>query len=405
MSNKIILLLFAGLITMHTAKGQHLEHFIQLALENHPQLNAAQKRHEAATFKVGQFTVWQDPSLNVGYNVTPNSMQDASVALMQNFAWFGKVNHQKKAANWGVESSFYELEDLKQLLIIDLSTAYFDLQEIQERIDLQNKQLKIYREFKSLATNKLATSKGTMVDVIRAELNSEDAILQLDLLEKQKQLLVTNFNVLVGREPSATIEVSPVSIAFSAHEKNVAAHPALRALDMKRNQAAENSKVIEKEGMPSWGLGVQYMLMNPDMNANRHEFMPMLSVSLPIFRKKYKAQKQEADAWVEAFKEEKEWKLNQLERELNVLNNGLYQNEQKLVLYTQQIKNTERAKELLLNYYATSSQDFEELQRLQQQLFTYEEARIKARREIQELQVKWNYVHAGSNESTFLERK
>ena len=397
MNNKIILLLFAGMISLFTAKGQDLEYFIQLALDNHPQLNAAQKRHEATAFKVGQFSVWQDPTVNLGYNITPNSMQDASVALMQNFAWFGKVKHQKEAAKWGVKSSYYELEDLKQLLIIDLSTAYFDLQEIQELIDLQNKQLKTYREFKNLATIKLSTAKGNMVDIIRADLNGDDAILQLDLLEKQKQLLINNFNLLVGREPSSEIEVSPVKIAFSAQEKSIDAHPALRALDMKRNQAAENRKVIEKEGMPSFGLGVQYMLMNPDMNANRHEFMPMLSLSLPVFRKKYKAQKQEADALAEAFKDEKIWKLNQFERELNVLSNGLYQNEQKLTLYTKQIKNTERAKELLLNYYATSNQDFEELQRLQQQLFTYEEARIKAKREVQELQVKWDYVHTVSN--------
>ena len=397
MRNKILLLLFTGLVGTYTAKAQELDHFIQLALENHPQLNAANKRYEATALKVDQYSVWQDPSVNLGYNLTPNSMQDASASLMQNFAWFGTVKHQKEAAKWGVKSSYYELEDLKQLLIIDLSTAYFDLQEIEALIDLQNKQLKTYQEFRGLATNKLSTAKGTMVDVIRAEINRDDAILQLDLLATQKQLLTKNFNLLVGLEASSKIEPIPVTTTFYKVEKSIDEHPSLRALEMRRGQAAENRKVIEKQGLPSLGLGVQYMLMNPDMNANRHEFMPMLSLSIPIFRKKYNALKQEADVLAEAFRSEKEWKVNQLERELNTLSNGLYQSEEKLSLYTKQIKNTEKARELLLSYYATSNQDFEELQRLQQQLFTYEEAQIKTQREVLELQVKWNYVHAVSN--------
>ena len=98
MRNKILLLLFTGLVGTYTAKAQELDHFIQLALENHPQLNAANKRYEATALKVDQYSVWQDPSVNLGYNLTPNSMQDASASLMQNFAWFGTVKHQKEAA-------------------------------------------------------------------------------------------------------------------------------------------------------------------------------------------------------------------------------------------------------------------------------------------------------------------
>lgn len=397
MKNKIILLVFAGVIGAFTAKAQDLEHFISLALENHPQLKAAKKKHHATTHKVGQFNTMEDPSVSIGYNVTPNSMQDGSVALMQNFAWFGKVKHQKRAAEWGVKSSYYELEDLKQVIILEVSTAYFALQEINALIDLQSKNVKIYQEFKALATNKLSTAKGNMVDVIRAELNGDDASLNLELLEKENQLLKRNFNLLLGLESDSDITINPLKQTFTTNEKSIESHPSLRALEMKGKQALESIKVIEKEGMPSLGLGVEYMLMNPDMNANRHEFMPMLSVSIPVFRKKYKAQKQEAELLSEAFNDEKDWKINQLQRELNTLSNTLYQNQQKETLYRKQIKNTEKAKGLLLNYYATSNQDFEELQRLQQQLFIYEEELIKTQREISELEVKWNYVHAVSN--------
>ena len=91
----------------------------------------------------------------------------------------------------------------------------------------------------------------------------------------------------------------------------------LNALDLKRRASEANETVAQKEGLPKLGVGLDYAIVGKrtDMEVadnGKNILMPMVSVSIPIFRKKYKAAEKEAQLMQENYSLQKEETINSL---------------------------------------------------------------------------------------------
>ena len=81
-------------------------------------------------------------------------------------------------------------------------------------------------------------------------------------------------------------------------------NPMLTMLEAEGNAYRAKAEMDKKMSYPMLGIGLQYSLIGKkpeDMSMGsmsgmngKDMFMPMLKISLPIFRKKYNAQQQEA---------------------------------------------------------------------------------------------------------------
>lgn len=373
----------------YTASAQRLDHFVQLAMEHHPQLKSEFTKHEALKTQEEQASRWQDPVLNAGFNPSSTSMERLNVSLMQNFAWFGTTKHQKEASQVAVRSNDYNLAALQKQIAVDVSELYYSIQETEQQIALQKKNVQVYGEFEKLAIHKLSTAKGNMVDVVRAELAKENAAIQITLLEQKKEGQVYGLNRLVQRDGQEPIHIEAERYSPTILNADVLSHPEIQAIVLKKEEMDVRTKVAEKEGLPNFGIGLEYMRMNPA----RNDIMPMVSMSIPIFRKKYKAKIQETKLLSEAYEQEKDWAVNQLYRERNQISNQLLQANTELELYKRQIAKVQKAKELLLTYYSTAGQDFEELLRLQQEEFSYESTLISTEANALKLEKQAEYLH------------
>jgi len=383
-------LIYSFLIFGYAASGQSLEYFVNAAKENHPELKSRNLQHQAVEKRIGQYSIWQDPVLSGAYNVTPNSMEKWNVSLMQNFSWFGTTKTQRKAVNAAVEGSRLKLLALQKQVEISVANAYLDVQETEALLKIQEKNFATYENLEKIAQNKLSTTKGTLSDVVRAEISKENAALEIDLL---KLTLKTNkelLNSLTGRETNAAVEVEPIEVSdFISTETMLEHHPEVAAMDAMILENEALKAVAEKEAMPMFGLGVELMRMEP----NRNEIMPMVSISLPIFRSKYKARIAETEALGESYKFEKQWIGDQLERQRFNLKKEIETANKEIQLYENQQQKTQRLKELLLNYYSTSGVDFQEVIRTQQEEVTYETERVKAEVRLLKAAKEWEYVN------------
>merc|ERR1711879_1108147 len=98
-------------------------------------------------------------------------------------------------------------------------------------------------------------------------------------------------NEAVTVQDSLTIESLPENFRKDSLLTN---NPMLNALDLQQ-QASEKSEIAaQKQGLPKVGVGLDYTIVEKrtDMEVEdngKNIFMPMVSVSIPIFRKKYKA--------------------------------------------------------------------------------------------------------------------
>lgn len=377
-------------LTAGSSKAQSLDYFVALAKENQPALQAERIKNKALETREHQYSALQDPMFSVGYNVTPNSMERVTASAMQNFSWFGTAKKQKEAARKGAQSSLYSLAAKENQLEIAVSDLYFDIQELTKQLTLQKEMLLTFESFEVLATNKLATSKGSMVDVARAEIEKNKASLQINIIELKISNLKEALNRMVQRAPNTPIDLVLIDDFVMVEEVALEEHPEMKAATTKQEEMELLTAVAKKEASPQLGIGVDYMQMNPI----HHEFMPMVSLTIPIYRKKYRAIIEETTLLRKAYDQEKEALRIEHYRARDAVKSQLQQLGKERALYESQIDRLKKAKELLLTYYSTSGSDFEELIRLQQEENTYKNDLISAQTAYLKLNKEWEYLNS-----------
>jgi outer membrane protein TolC len=104
----------------------------------------------------------------------------------------------------------------------------------------------------------------------------------------------------------------------------------------------------------------------------------MLSLSIPIFRGKYKAAKKEAQLMQEAYKLQKEDLTNNLISSYDLTWFEIQKQLEFITLYQEQIQTSKQSLRLLFRAYSDSGKEFEEVLRMQQQILKYQKMKVKA---------------------------
>ena len=234
-----------------------------------------------------------------------------------------------------------------------------------------------------------------MVDVLRVDIMLKEAVTNLSILEKKEKSLLTNFNKLLNRDATEMVTIDSTQTVEFLQEKFIRDsliinNPMLHALDLKIKASEANEIAAQKQGLPKLGVGLGYALMESGENI----VMPMVSVSIPIFRKKYNAAKKEAELMQESYALQKDETANLLISNYEMTWFEIEQQRELIKLYEQQTEQTNQSLNLLFSAYSNSGKDFEEVLRMQQQLLKYEKMKATAEVEYQTALAKLNYITA-----------
>jgi len=216
----------------------------------------------------------------------------------------------------------------------------------------------------------------------------ENADTELSILKDQKVPLRVNFNRLLNRADTAIVQLSE-PLDFKPVEQDyrkdslLVKNPQLTALDLQNEAIKANEQVAKKAAYPQFGVGVDYAFIGERTDVNipdngQDAFMPMVSMRIPIFRKKYKAAIKEAELGQESIQYQKEAVKNRLISNYEQVAFQLRKAEDLIQLYDSQIKKSNQLIQLLYSSYSNSVEDFEEVLRMQQQLLKYEMAKVTA---------------------------
>ena len=121
------------------------------------------------------------------------------------------------------------------------------------------------------------------------------------------------------------------------------------------------------------GVGVDYSIISKRTDATpedngRDAIMPMVSVSLPIFRGKYTAQREEARLMRTAVENNRQAVENQLQSEFEMIKFQLKKAKKLMALYDRQLENSGQANKLLISGFSNSTTDFEEVLTMNQDI-------------------------------------
>lgn len=388
--------------------AQTLDNYFKIAAENNPGLQAKYKAFEAALQKVPQVSTLPDPTFSLGYFISPVETrlgpQRARFSLTQMFPWFGTLKAQGDVAALMAEAKYEAFLDAKNQLYYQVQSSYYPLYELNQWKRIEQENIELLQSFKTIANSKFENSNGTMVNVLRVDIMLKDAVTNLNILIDKEKPLLTKFNKLLNRNEEELVVVID-SIRIHALQDNfrkdslLSNNPVLTELELKIKASEASEVAAYKQGLPKLGVGLDYVLVDErtDMDLpdnGRNVLMPMVSVSIPIFRSKYKASVKESQLMQESYSLQREEYANVLTSSYEMAWFEIQQQQELLMLYDQQIQESNQALNLLFTAYANSGQEFEEVLRMQQQLLKYEKMKATAEIQYQIAIAKLNYLTA-----------
>jgi outer membrane protein TolC len=243
-----------------------------------------------------------------------------------------------------------------------------------------------------------------MVDVLRVDIMLRDAETNLSILNQKEKPLTTAFNNLLNRPESEAVDVleflSADTLASNyRRDSMIVNHPVINALELKIESTKASELAAKKQGLPKFGVGLDYVLVGERQDVaiddnGKDAIMPMVSLSIPIFRGRYKAMVKEAQLMRESYTYEKEEYANTLGSAYERSSFTIEQQKDLIDLYNRQIRESERTLRLLFASYSNGGDSFEEVLRMQQQLLKYQKLKATALVEYQIAVEELNYITA-----------
>ena len=400
----IYLLLFTASLSVGFGQS-NLDTYLELAVQNNPGMRARYAEFDAAMQKVPQMGTLEDPNLRVsafGQMVeTRTGAQMLNLSLEQMFPWFGTLKEQRNAAALNAEVAFESYKIERNELRLKVKELYYPLYELDESIRLNEANLEILKTFKTLAISKFQNGNGKLSDALRVDIMINEIHTDINILKEKRKSLVIAFNKSLNRDVLAEVLVDePTELTTPlTHRDSLTNNPQLEALRKKVSASKAAERVAVKQGMPRLGVGVQYIVTQkrPEMtfaDNGQDAYMAMFSVSLPIYRKKYKAAVKESQLMQTSFTEMQTEVQNNLIAQYEMASFELSRVKQQVDLYSRQVAQTKQIITLLTTAYGNDEADFEEILSMQQALLKYELLEITAKKEYALAIAKLEYLTA-----------
>lgn len=379
--------------------GQTIYDYLRIAAENNPTLKARYTEFEIALQNVAISNALPDPSISLGYFISPietrTGPQQANIGLVQMFPWFGMLKANTRRDTLLASARYQAFIDARNQLFYTVKTHWYPLYELERKIALQRENINIVEDLKTISMVKYKSGVLSLVDVVRIDIVLSDAINAIEILELQTTPLKIQFNRLLNR-PDQTEIIRPTDLFIPDMPKDlnygfpndsigdislidIGDHPMIESFDLKIKSAQVQQVIAHKMGRPTFGVGLNYIVVGKSMDggSGKDAILPTLTMTLPIYRKKYKSGVRVAQLTETALIASKQAYVNTLMGDI-VQTRYLALSARKMqTLYDSQIERVQSALQILITSYSDSGEDFEEVLRMQQKLLSYEELQIE----------------------------
>jgi outer membrane protein TolC len=244
----------------------------------------------------------------------------------------------------------------------------------------------------SMQGNQMGPSSGSsgLSDVYRIQVEIGDLQNSIELLKSELNTISAQFNSLLNR-PQDTVVTLPESLLVIDFQPSFLAiadsilnnNPMLEMLQLEQQSLDARKQMVTKMGYPMVGLGLNYSLINKNpMSASemngKDMLMPMATATLPIYRKKYKAMRQETEFLKSANSQNITATANSLQTEYYQALQLYHDAQRRVKLYQNQFGLASKSLEIMYKSFAASGTSLTDILRVQQQTLDYEYKQIEA---------------------------
>jgi outer membrane protein TolC len=238
------------------------------------------------------------------------------------------------------------------------------------------------------------SGSGKLTDILRLQVQIKALESEIAQLEVNKKPLIAKFNQLLGKGRNETVlieeqeNIRNINGFEEPYLDSILTHnPMLLMLDKEALAYRKQAEMAKLEGMPMLGAGVSYMMFSQRPESGmiggmegmaympsgmgRNMVMPMVTMTLPIYRKKYKSMELEATYWMESTQNQRQELENFLTTEFEAVLASIKDSDRKLLLLEEQIELMKQTLDISVTSYATEGSSFEEILSIQRELLDF----------------------------------
>jgi len=380
-----------ALYTLHFLSAQQLQSYIQEAQINNPEIKACNLRYNIAEEKVNEANWMPNTEFSAGYFVsepeTRTGAQRARFSARQMLPWFGTITAKRNYASSMADAEYIEIVIAKRKLTLSVSQSYYILYDITSKQKVLYENIQLLKTYEKLALTSVEVGKASAVDVLQLQIRQNELQQQKEVLAEAYLGEQTIFNTLLNRDKATIVTVTKELLIPSKDviyaENALTQNPELLKYD-KRHESIVQSELLNKaERNPMIGFGLDYIPVSERPNLNFSDngkdiFMPMLSLFIPIFNKKYTSRSKQNELKQLEITAQKDNRLNVLE---SAFAKAISQRNQALIKYNTQQKNLKQAndaEEILIKNYETGTIDFNDVLDIQELKLKFQINQISA---------------------------
>jgi outer membrane protein TolC len=244
----------------------------------------------------------------------------------------------------------------------------------------------------SMSGNTMGSQTGGsgLVDLYRIQIEASDLENNIASLKNLHCTISARFNSYLNRPLKTfislpdTLKPEILNLSMSAvTDSMLAKNPMLNMLKFEQQSLEARYRMVTDMGYPMVGLGVNYSLINKsEMSTSQMNgkdmIMPMVTITLPIYRKKYNAMKSETELLKTATSQGYLATSNSLQAEFYEAVQ-LYQDAtRRQKLYADQFQLANKSLSIMLKSFSSSGTGLTDLLRVRQQTLDYEFKQIEA---------------------------
>ena len=383
MKNSILNLCFWFVVL--SVKAQHVQKYIEEAVENNPEIQSLELRYQIADEKVNEAAWIPNTEISAGYFVsepeTKVGAQRARIGVKQMLPWFGTITARENYATSMAESEYVEIVIAKRKLALSVSRLYYELFLIRSKQRILEQNIQLLQTYESLALTSVQVGKASAVDVLRLQIRQNELQQQIEILEEAFISERANFNILRNREENSAVEIVALleipNEDFGIDTEKLALNPELLKYDKLYESVVKSELLNQRESAPAIGFGIDYLPVSErtDMvldDNGKDILMPMVSVSVPIFNHRYKSISKQNELRKQEIEFQKNSRLNVLE---SAFAKAISERNQARIAYNIQSKNVAQAKDakqILIANYETGTIDFNDVLDIQELQLKFE---------------------------------
>jgi outer membrane protein TolC len=244
-----------------------------------------------------------------------------------------------------------------------------------------------------MQSSSMGTSSGSgLADLYRIQIEIGNLENSIALLISQQKTITARFNAYLNRPvnsvvflsdslKSDSLQVSILSVFDSIMTKN----PMLTMLQYEQESLEARKKMVTRMGYPMVGLGINYTLINQNemstspMNGE-DMLMPMVKITVPIYRKKYQAQQAEAELMKTATNQGYTATANSLQTEYYEAIQAFQDAERRMKLFETQSMLANKSLNIMVKSFSASSSGsgLTDILSIRQQTLDYEFKKVEA---------------------------